>query len=234
VLSGVKTVKLNINLAALLLIGASTLTASLPSSVKALSISNGSFESGVDPNFIAGNPTVGFTDLGVGATNITNWSVTNGSVDYVSDLLWLASDGIRSVDLTGTSASAGTFSTDLTVDLDDVGILKTILFDLATNGNNSQKDLTVSVDGFASTSYSIISTTAGTGDNLCRTFSYSFTPTAAGNSTLTFTSLTPGFAGATLDNVRVEAVPFEFSPLSLIGVGAVLLVRSKISTKKKA
>jgi choice-of-anchor C domain-containing protein len=228
VLLGVNTVKLNINLAALLFIGASTIASYVPSSVNALSINNGSFESGIDPG--------AFTTVNAGGTNINNWTISSNNVDYIGSF-WAASDGLRSIDLNGNGA--GTFETVFTVNSNDVGISQTIFFDLATNGNNSQKQLSVAVNGLNSTNYQItsISGNPGTVGNPWTTFSYIFIPTSAGSSTLTFTSLTPDTFGAALDNVRVLAaqpVPFEFSPLSLIGVGGILLVRSKISAQKKA
>jgi choice-of-anchor C domain-containing protein len=217
--------KLNINLAALLFIGASAFSVSLPNSVKAVSISNGSFENGAP---IPGD----FSTLpSPDATSITDWTVSAGSVDYISTL-WSASEGSRSIDLNGSDL--GALSTLLTIDSGDVGFEQTILFDLATNGSG-QKDLSVSLSGFATLPYSIISTGNKPGDsgNLWTTFSYKFTPTSIGTPTLTFTSLSPGNAGAALDNVRVQPIPFEFSPLSLIGVGAVLFIRSKLLQRRK-
>src|SRR5262245_29900142 len=65
-------------------------------SAQAVSIANGSFESGINPG-----PT--FTGpLGAGATNVDNWTIESGSIDYIGGY-WQAKDGTRSIDLNGTS-----------------------------------------------------------------------------------------------------------------------------------
>src|SRR6185369_7781864 len=60
-------------------------------------IQNGSFEDGADPG--------SYTGLGAGSGAITSWTVDPDSVDYIGSY-WVASDGARSVDLSGGAAGA--------------------------------------------------------------------------------------------------------------------------------
>ena len=55
---------------------------------------NGSFESGPD---ITGN----YLMVGTGSTAITGWTVGPGAIDIITNNLWIASDGERSLDLNG-------------------------------------------------------------------------------------------------------------------------------------
>jgi hypothetical protein len=229
--------KLNIKLTALLFIATSTFSVFLPNSAKAFTINNGSFEAGTDPNLtlVNGVPQ-GFTQINSpnNNVNINDWNVSAGSVDYIGSF-WKASDGFRSIDLDGVDP--GTLSTIITIAAAEVNITQGIGFDLAVNGIGT-KGVRVSVGSLASADYTITSTTdsPGLSGNPWTSFLYTFTPTSAGTQTLTFQSLSAAGSaqGAALDNVRVEPIPFEFSPLSLIGVGAVLFIRSKLSAKKKA
>jgi len=69
------------------------------STAEAQIIENGNFESAtVDP----GNRWTGLTN---GSTSIDAWIVTSGNIDYVGTW-WLASEGIRSVDLNGNTDGA--------------------------------------------------------------------------------------------------------------------------------
>src|SRR5687767_6400442 len=63
---------------------------------------NGSFEMGTDPNTGAGQ------NIGVTApdsTTIFGWTLSSGTVDYVGSR-WVAGDGVRCLDLSGTSAGS--------------------------------------------------------------------------------------------------------------------------------
>ena len=76
---------------AALLVGGAT-------SANAVTVVNGGFEMGTNPNV---GP--GFLTLATGSTDITGWTVTGGSVDYIGGY-WQAQGGSsRSVDLAGTS-----------------------------------------------------------------------------------------------------------------------------------
>jgi hypothetical protein len=183
-------------------------------SANALSITNGSFETGTNPG--------SFTTLGTNdTTTIPGWNGTN--VDYIGTV-FVSSNGSRSVELSGTAA--GRISTLINIADADVGTPTNILFDLATN-RGSVKLLTVSLTGFATQNYAATGTVNGIPSSVSDwiTNTYSFTPTAAGNLTLLFTSLENSGFGPALDNVRlqaVQAVPFEFSPaagLAMLGLG---------------
>src|SRR5690349_5839128 len=77
------------------------------SAVLAASVANGSFENGTPPD-----PGVGYTTVNSGdSTTITNWTVSQGSVDYIGSY-WHASNGARSIDLSGNEA--GVLSQNLT------------------------------------------------------------------------------------------------------------------------
>jgi choice-of-anchor C domain-containing protein len=184
-------------------------------SANAVSITNGSFEISA--------PTPGSPNdfLQINSPNnntaISGWNISGGSIDLIGTF-WTASNGNRSIDLSGTEA--GTLSTTLTVLAGDVGIPTNILFDLATNGAGT-KGVRVSLTGFTDQVYNVNNgTPIDANDWVLRTFS--FTPTSAAPLTLTFTSLESSAQGAALDNVRIQAVPFEFSPISglvLLGLG---------------
>ncbi len=62
---------------------------------QAAAFTNGSFELGPDPG--------AFLPLPTGSTDLTGWTVTSGNVDYIGSS-WQASDGSRSLDLSGAGA----------------------------------------------------------------------------------------------------------------------------------
>jgi choice-of-anchor C domain-containing protein len=155
--------------------------------------SNGSFEVGTNPGV--------FDDLFTGQTNITDWTVT-GSVDYIGTL-WVASDGVRSVDLTGDFE--GTLSQGIAT---TPGLVYSVTFDFSGNpdGPDDLKTMVVSADGGSEQTYTYQVTPANTRtDMLWRTETFYFTATGT-ETVLAFTSLTPGFFGPVLDNVRVNVV----------------------------
>lgn len=59
-------------------------------------IVNGSFEQGPNPG--------AYTNKPLGNTDITGWTVSLGNIDYVGGL-WMAEDGVRSIDLEGSSGT---------------------------------------------------------------------------------------------------------------------------------
>lgn len=190
----IMNIKLDISHPLALIFTFFTLVGSDINPVAAFSISNGSFESGSNPNSLI---TVTSPDT----SSISNWSVTNGDIDYIGTF-WAASQGSRSIDLNGLSG-AGKLSTTITINPNEVGKLQTVLFDLAVNGVGT-KQVQVGVSGFTTGTYSITSTSAtpGTAGNNWTTNAYRFTPTSAGTLTLEFASLASGSFGAALDNVR--------------------------------
>jgi choice-of-anchor C domain-containing protein len=175
-------------------------------SAYAVSITNGSFESGVGPG--------SFTQIGAGSPNITGWTVDSGTVDYIGTY-WTSSDGNRSVDMSG--GSAGQISQVLNGL--STGQQYTISFDIAGNpaGAPVSKDLWVSVGGISSL-YSFSTTGHTLADMGWSTQTFVFVATAA-SQTLSFLSGTPGSFGAALDNVTIAATPIP---------GAILLFGSAL------
>ncbi len=157
---------------------------------------NGSFEVGP-------NPGVSWITMSNGASNVTGWTVTSGTVDYIGTA-WQASDGSRSFDMSGLGAGgiAQTFNTT-------AGQVYTVEFDYAGNPGygtgTGVKNLRVSVNNSGSTSeeYSFDTTgqTLGNMGWVKKTFTFT---ASASTTTLTFTSLTEGVYGPAIDNVRVN------------------------------
>jgi choice-of-anchor C domain-containing protein len=178
-----------------LLLGLSAV-ALLPAAGQAASITNGSFEDGTNPG--------SFSTVAAGQTNITGWSVTSGSVDYIGSY-WQASDGVRSVDLSG--ASIGTLAQ--TVAGLTNGASYRVTFDVARNpdGGLTPRTGTFSAGG-QSFGFAYTDATSTRADMKWQTVSYVFT--AGGTDALiSFSSDASGGCcfGPALDNVRIAAVP---------------------------
>ena len=160
--------------------------------------SNGSFEDGTfttDP----------FDTLVPGDTALTGWTIESGSVDWIGSY-WPASQGSRSIDLTGVDA--GAISQTLTT---TIGNTYVVTFDLSGNpaGPPTIKTLTVGATGAPTTAYTFDTAAAGNtlADMKWVSQTYTFLATNT-SSVLTFTSTTDGFWGPALDNVTVtEDVP---------------------------
>jgi choice-of-anchor C domain-containing protein len=137
------------------------------------------------------------------STAINFWTVTVDSIDWVGNGFWQASDGLYSLDLSGSQAGVieQTFATI-------IGQQYQVLFDMAANPD--ENGLTIKT--FQISAANAVSTY--TTDRTGHTFqnmgwsqdSFLFTAIDS-QSTLTFTSLTAGVYGAALDNVRVNTVP---------------------------
>lgn len=155
-------------------------------------VTNGGFESGTAPGV--------FLTVGTGGTDIDDWDVVSGNVDYIGSY-WVAQEGDRSIDMTGNAAGAisQTFATTIGEDY-------TVTFYLAGNpaGGPAVKSLNVDAGG-APVNYSFDTTGKSLTDMGWTQETFNFTATTA-LTTLTFTSLTPGFFGPALDNVAVELV----------------------------
>ncbi|SRR6266567_5361389 len=163
-------------------------------------VSNGSFENGTDPGV--------FTTVNPGDTNIDNWSVDAGNVDYIGTY-WQSSDGTRNIDMNGLTP--GTISQTVpTV----VGGVYTVTFDLSGNPDSrplgdpyyspSNKQLAVSATGTLAQVFSYDTSVEGNtrADMRWKPESYTFVATGA-QTTLTFASAIPGAFGPALDNVAV-------------------------------
>ncbi|HSX35451.1 MAG TPA: choice-of-anchor C family protein [Patescibacteria group bacterium] len=156
----------------------------------ASAVTNGSFETGTDPGVFS-------TLLAGNTTDLPGWTVASGSVDYIGSY-WTASDGARSLDMSGFNAGAvsQTFPTV-------VGHTYTVAFDMAGNpaGPPAVKTLAVDVGG-APTNYTFDTTGQSLTDMGWKTQTYSFTATGI-STTLTFASQDNTFYGPALDNVVV-------------------------------
>jgi len=156
----------------------------------ASAVTNGSFETGTDPGV--------FSTLVAGDnTSVPGWTVTAGSVDYIGSY-WTASDGARSLDMTGFSA--GAISQMFTT---VPGHTYTVAFDLAGNPAGAPGVKTLAVDaGSLPTTYTFDTTGKTLTDMGWQPQTYSFTATGT-STTVTFTSMDSGFYGPALDNVTV-------------------------------
>jgi choice-of-anchor C domain-containing protein len=178
-------------------------------------IQNGSFENGTDPGV--------FQTLSGGSTVITGWTVSPGSqIDYIGTL-WQASNGSRSLDLSGGNAGRiqQTFNTT-------VGGTYRVTFDLAGNPNASPiiKDMRVSAGG-SSADFSFDTTGKSSSNMGWVSKSWDFTANST-TTTLEFITLTNSVAGPALDNVSVIAlsppptptpIPEPSSVLGLLSLG---------------
>lgn len=158
-------------------------------------ITNGSFEDGP---FSGGL----WDTLSAGSTNLTGWTIESGSVDLTGSSYWPASDGSRSIDLSGQGP--GTISQAFAT---TVGNTYTVTFDLSGNPacGPAVKTGTVSATGGSTDTFSYDIGAAGTTLSNMQWVvkTYAFVATAT-TTTLTFTSTTATTCGPALDNVDVS------------------------------
>jgi choice-of-anchor C domain-containing protein len=190
----------------------------------AVTLVNGSFENGTNPNV---GP--GFITLGNGSTAITGWEVTGGSIDYIGSY-WTAQNGSRSVDLAGTSL--GTLSQTLTDTV--AGQRYKVNFYVSKNPDSGApvRTGTFSAGGNSFTfSYSLPNDRTNMNWTLA---SYEFFATGS-NTVLSFAAdASAGCCfGPALDNVSIGAVPEPEAWAMMIGgfalVGGVLRSRRRRS-----
>jgi choice-of-anchor C domain-containing protein len=159
---------------------------------------NGSFELGINPS--------PFTTIASGdSTSITGWTVNSGTVDYIGNY-WQASQGVKSVDLDGSSQ--GSMSENLTT---VVGDTYKVNFDLSGNPDGLPviKDVKVSATNGTPQDYTF-DTSAGGGNTHANMMwatgkSYTFIANTT-STTLTFASQNAGDYGPVIDNVLVTDI----------------------------
>lgn len=170
---------------------------------------NGSFETGTDPG--------SYTTLNPGATDITGWIIT-GQIDYIGTY-WQASDGNRSLDLTGLSAGS------IQQDIDTViGTTYIVTFDMAGNpdGLPNIKQLALEAVGVDAQTFNFDVTGCTSSNMGWQTQQWSFVASAT-TTTIKFTSLIGDTGwGPALDNVAVTAVPAP-GTIALVGIGTVVV-----------
>ena len=183
----------------------------------AASITNGSFESG------SGDAGFGsFSTPGGGSTNITGWTVTGGSVDWINGY-WQGADGTHSVDLNGL-AVGGIEQTIATT----LGQTYRLSFSMSGNPDIGSGTRTMQVSaGGASAPFSYTFTTPTNDHSNMNWANDSLVFTATGPSTLiSFQSTSTGNCcwGPALDNVSISAVgvpePSTWA-MTILGLGVV-------------
>ena len=184
------------------------------SAAKALTFTNGGFESGVAPGSFA---TVGTGD----STSITGWTVTSGSVDYIGSY-WTPHSGDRSIDLDGNTQ--GTISQHITGF--EIGANYKVVFWLAGNPDGGPEPKEGQLSVFAGNKLFNFNATGQTHDDMgWIQMSFIFTANSA-ETDLVFKSLTGTGAGIggtcpcygpALDDVNIfatdEAAPPGDTPL---------------------
>jgi choice-of-anchor C domain-containing protein len=206
-------------------LGAAVLGLAMAWPCMAAHFQNGSFESAsVDPGG-------GFVTLPEGSMQITGWTVVSGDVDYIG-LFWMASNGVRSLDLVGDQNVGGVAQTFDTIP----GATYQVSFDLAGNpqGPPTIKPLTVSA-GAVVQNYTFDTTGKSTSNMGWVTNQFTFIAQGPAT-TLSFVSDTTGLGccfGAALDNVSVQlvsalpatAVPLDWAaPLAAVLIFAATLL----------
>jgi choice-of-anchor C domain-containing protein len=162
---------------------------------------NGGFESG---NYQG--PTYGFDFDRVfagtaRASDITGWTVTVGSVDWIGSY-WQAAEGTKSIDLDGDEGTPGAMSQTFAT---SVNATYVVSYALSGNPDAGPANKTMTIDvGGAKTNVSYDTSAYGTtrADMKYVTKGYSFVATST-TTTLTFTSTTPGGYGPVIDNIVI-------------------------------
>lgn len=174
--------------------------------VQAAPFQNGSFETGPTPG--------GYVTLSAGDTQITGWTVTGDSVDYIGSY-WPAADGSRSLDLSG-DAGGGVAQAFDTV----AGRTYRVGFALAGNPDCAPTVKTVQVQATGAPSvYYLFDTTNSSLSNMgWAAQTYTFTATGT-TTTLAFASQDNTGCGPALDNVAVNDItPAPVPALSAWGL----------------
>ena len=211
-------------LAGILIIGATvTLMTTIPAHATNL-VTNGSFET-------PGSSCVGgFTVLGAGDTSIDGWTVGVNTIDWICTI-WEATDGTKSIDLTGTPGAGSIYQVIST----EAGATYETTFDMAGNPHCDAKLKSMTVSAAGSSEDFTFDTTGKVWPDDAFNMGYvqkSFTFTATSTSTtLEFVSNTPGSCGPVLDNVvMVKSGPTVITAIVDIKPGS---DENPINTKSK-
>jgi choice-of-anchor C domain-containing protein len=170
---------------------------------------NGSFELGTDPG--------AYKTLNPGDTDIFGWTIT-GQIDYIGTY-WQASDGNRSLDLSGLSAGSIQQDIDTTI-----GMTYIVNFDMAGNpdGIPTIKQLVLEAVGVDAQAFDFDTTGNTKSDMGWQNMEWSFIANAS-TTTLKFTSLVGDTGwGPALDNVTVTAIPAP-GAIFLVGLGTAVV-----------
>jgi choice-of-anchor C domain-containing protein len=155
---------------------------------------NGSFETG---------PAVPgpFVTLLAPSTAISGWTVRPHSSEYIASSLWVAADGVRSLDLSGVRA--GGIKQDIATVVGDPYLVE---FDMAGNpaGGNVIKQMNV-VAGTQSQVFSFDITGKSFANMGWTTMQWTFVAESP-TTTLQFVSLEQSAYGPALDNVKITSV----------------------------
>lgn len=157
----------------------------------------------------AGNSTLNYNSF-------SNWTVSNGTVDVVSNGGWgisCAGGSGKCVDLDGSTGNAGVFTSSL---LSLAAGTYTFSFDISGNQRNHWSDsMTMTLGGFLAQSFNLAAS------DPWATKTYSFTVASATSNYIIFNHAGGDNVGIMLDNVsltRTSEVP-EPSAMFLFGLG---------------
>jgi choice-of-anchor C domain-containing protein len=184
-------------------------------------IQNGSFEYGI-PNDVSGFTTVYATPA---LQRINNWTVTANSVDWIG-AYWDASDGSRSIDMTGTPGNGTIASTSFAT---TAGATYKVTFDMSGNfdGNiGTNRSLEVSAANDSAT-YTYTKAYPWDPSNMhWLSKEFIFTAGAGSSSVLQFKAVDNGtetVRGPVIDNVQASMIPIP-GAMILLGAGLLRLV----------
>lgn len=158
-------------------------------------VTNGSFETGTQ------DPGAQWLTLNSGSTVVDGWSLDSGSIDYIGGW-WPASDGARSIDLSGVTA--GRISQPIPT---IPGANYEVTFDMSGNADGGPlvKLMTVTADEGQDAIFSYDVAASGNTRSDMKWAPQRYTFVAEDDWTLlAFTSQADTFFGPALDNVKVE------------------------------